>query len=86
MSNLKMNHETEADTRADRIDPALTALGWTGPDRTEGAKVSREEMLWPGHILSVDEQNVPETASFVLQLSKKNLHFQNGALGEDCNA
>lgn len=38
-------NETEADTRADRIDPALTALGWTGPDRIETRWINNRKNL-----------------------------------------
>ncbi|GLQ26251.1 hypothetical protein GCM10007927_10540 [Sulfitobacter pacificus] len=61
-------NETEADTRADRIDPALMAQGWTGPDKTDGARVSREEMLWPGRIMSGGAQNAPKPADYVLRM------------------
>ena len=64
------NHaETEADTRADRIDPALAAQGWSGPNRIEGARVSREEMLWPGRIMSGGGLNAPKPADYVLRMN-----------------
>lgn len=60
--------ETEADTRATRIDPVLTAQGWEGPAKIEGARISREEMLWPGRILSGGTQNAPKPADYVLRM------------------
>jgi len=60
--------ETEADTRAWRIDPDLIAQGWDGPDRTEGARVHREEMLWPGRIMSGGATNAPKPADYVLRM------------------
>jgi hypothetical protein len=39
---MPIGAETEADTRAMRIDPDLAANGWEGPAKTEGARVHRE--------------------------------------------
>ena len=61
--------ETEADTRAMRIDPALAAKGWEGLNKIEGARISREEMLWPGRILSGGGQNAPKPADYVLRMN-----------------
>lgn len=61
--------ETEADTRATRIDPALVLKGWEGLNKIEGARVSREEMLWPGRILSGGGQNAPKPADYVLRMN-----------------
>ncbi len=63
-----MQNETEADTRALRIDPSLAAQGWEGPNRTEGARVHREEMLWPGRIMSGGATNAPQPADYVLRM------------------
>ena len=41
-------HETEADTRANRIDPVLNEAGW---GRVEGSQVQRE-LICPGRILA----------------------------------
>jgi hypothetical protein len=41
-------HETEADTRANRIDPVLRDAGWSVVD---GAQVHRE-LICPGRILA----------------------------------
>ncbi|MGJ8561844.1 MAG: EcoAI/FtnUII family type I restriction enzme subunit R [Litorimonas sp.] len=62
-------NETEADTRAMRIDPDLAAQGWEGPSKVDGARVSREEMLWPGRILSGGGQNAPKPADYVLRMN-----------------
>jgi type I restriction enzyme R subunit len=67
--NAPPPNETEADTRADRIDPSLAAQGWTGANKVEGARVSREEMLWPGRILSGGGQNAPKPADYVLRMN-----------------
>ncbi len=61
--------ETEADTRAMRIDPDLAANGWEGPARHEGARVSREEMLWPGRIQSGGQKDSPKPADYVLRVN-----------------
>ncbi len=41
-----IHHETEADTRANRIDPVLRAAGW---GVVEGSRVRREHIC-PGRI------------------------------------
>jgi len=64
-----LHKETEADTRALRIDPDLAANGWEGPDKTDGARVHREEMLWPGRIMSGGAQNAPKPADYVLRMN-----------------
>ena len=61
-------NETEADTRAMRIDPALAATGWEGPAKIDGARVHREEMLWPGRILAGGEKQSPKPADYVLRM------------------
>ena len=43
---MSLRDETEADTRADRIDPALRAAGW---GVVEGSRI-RREMICPGRI------------------------------------
>lgn len=62
-------HETETDTRATRIDPALAASGWEGPTKQEGARISREEMLWPGRILNGGNKNTPKPADYVFRVN-----------------
>ncbi len=66
---MNISQETEADTRAMRIDPTLVAQGWEGPDKLDGARVSREEMLWPGRIMSGGAQNAPKPADYVLRMN-----------------
>lgn len=65
---MNIHSETEADTRAIRIDPVLAAQGWEGPTKVDGARISREEMLWPGRILSGGTQNAPKPADYVLRM------------------
>ncbi|MGO4916547.1 EcoAI/FtnUII family type I restriction enzme subunit R [Pseudogemmobacter sp. W21_MBD1_M6] len=62
-------NETEADTRAMRIDPDLAANGWEGTAKIEGARVHREEMLWPGRIMSGGQTNAPKPADYVLRMN-----------------
>ncbi|MBT0958672.1 DEAD/DEAH box helicase family protein [Alphaproteobacteria bacterium KMM 3653] len=64
-----MHSETEADTRAMRIDPDLAANGWEGPAKIGGARVHREEMLWPGRIMSGGQTNAPKPADYVLRMN-----------------
>jgi len=64
-----LSRETEADTRAMRIDPDLAANGWEGPAKTDGARVHREEMLWPGRIMSGGQTNAPKPADYVLRMN-----------------
>ena len=45
---MKLHDESEADTRAKRIDPALTAAGW---DTTPGAVIRREFSITQGRIM-----------------------------------
>ena len=61
--------ETEADTRAMRIDPDLAANGWEGPAKIDGARVHREEMLWPGRIMTGGQTNAPKPADYVLRMN-----------------
>ncbi len=69
MTTTPHPNETEADTRAMRIDPDLAANGWEGPSKTDGARVSREEMLWPGRIMSGGQTNAPKPADYVLRMN-----------------
>ena len=55
-----INAETEADTRANRIEPALYAAGWTKP------MVKREEIA-PGRILEGGRRASAMYADFVLR-------------------
>ncbi len=69
IDQMPLTSETEADTRAMRIDPGLAAMGWEGPTKTDGARVSREEMLWPGRIMSGGSTNAPKPADYVLRMN-----------------
>ena len=59
MSNAPHPNETEAGMRAMRIDPDHATNGWEGPNKAKGVRVSREEMLWPGRIMSGGQTNAP---------------------------
>jgi len=54
--------ETEADTRANRIDPVLAASGWT---TVPGAKV-RREVICPGRIMPGGKRGERLSADYVL--------------------
>lgn len=54
--------ETEAETRADRIDPALAAAGW---GVVEGSRV-RREMICPGRIIGGGKRANPLSSDYVL--------------------
>nr|WP_267889964.1 DEAD/DEAH box helicase family protein [Henriciella aquimarina] len=58
-----MSEETEADTRANRIDPVLAAAGWT---TTPGARV-RRELICPGRIMSGGRRGKSKTADYVFE-------------------
>lgn len=58
-----IHSETEADTRANRIDPVLAAAGWT---TTQGARV-RREVICPGRIMSGGRRATPMTADYVFE-------------------
>ncbi|MGO7967130.1 EcoAI/FtnUII family type I restriction enzme subunit R [Rhizobium ruizarguesonis] len=57
-----LHEETEADTRANRIDPVLIAAGW---GRVEGSKV-RREVICPGRILSGGKRGKSLSCDYVL--------------------
>ncbi|WP_299703538.1 EcoAI/FtnUII family type I restriction enzme subunit R [uncultured Tateyamaria sp.] len=61
--------ETEEDTRANRIDPELMKAGWYGPDAIPGARINREEMLWPGRINVGQNRAAPKPADYVLRMN-----------------
>lgn len=54
--------ETEADTRADRIDPVLAAQGW---GKVETSRV-RREVIAPGRILEGGRSATPMSSDYVL--------------------
>jgi type I restriction enzyme R subunit len=55
--------ETEADTRANRIDPVLREAGWGA---VEGSLISRELTIAPGRILAGGERSNALSADYVL--------------------
>lgn len=69
IDNSPQPNETEADTRAWRIDPELAASGWEGATKIDGARVHREEMLWPGRIMGGGQKNAPKPADYVLRMN-----------------
>lgn len=64
-----MTGETEADTRANRIDPALRDAGW---GVVEGSKVNRE-MICPGRITGGGGRANPLSADYVLSYRDRKL-------------
>lgn len=60
--------ETEADTRANRIDPVLQEAGW---GVVEGSKI-RREMICPGRITGGGRVN-PLSADYVLSYRDRKL-------------
>ncbi len=60
--------ETEADTRADRIDPVPREAGW---GVVEGSKI-RREMICPGRITGAGRIN-PLSADYVLSYRDRKL-------------
>ena len=59
--------ETEADTRATRIDPALVAAGWVPP-----ASIKRE-LIAPGRIVQGGKRANPRSADYVLVVNDQKL-------------
>ncbi|MEQ1902438.1 MAG: DEAD/DEAH box helicase family protein [Devosia sp.] len=57
-----IHDETEADTRAERIDPVLAAAGW---GKVEGSKV-RREVICPGRIQSGGKRGKSLSCDYVL--------------------
>lgn len=54
--------ETEAETRADRINPVLAAAGW---GVVEGSRL-RQEIICPGRILAGGRRSAPVSSDYVL--------------------
>jgi type I restriction enzyme R subunit len=54
----------EAETRAEHIDPALTAAGW---GVVEGSRIRREFPITPGRIEGLGRRGKPLTADYVLE-------------------
>jgi len=61
--------ETEADTRANRIDPALCEAGW---GEVEGSQINRE-LVCPGRIIGGSERANPMSADYVLSYKGRKL-------------
>jgi type I restriction enzyme R subunit len=59
---MAIHEETEADTRADRIDPVLKAAGW---GVVEGSRIRREKIC-PGRILVGGQRGKPLSCDYVL--------------------
>ena len=55
--------ETEADTRANRIDPVLKEAGW---NVVEGSTIQRELTIAPGRIIGGGERAGALSADYVL--------------------
>lgn len=66
---MSTHEETEADTRANRIDPVLEAAGWK---TTQGARV-RREVICPGRIMSGGRRGPSKTADYVFEYRGKKL-------------
>jgi type I restriction enzyme R subunit len=54
----------EAETRAEHIDPALKAAGWSV---VEGSRIRREYRIAPGRIVGAGRASKPLTADYVLE-------------------
>jgi type I restriction enzyme R subunit len=66
---MHATHETEADTRANRIDPVLRDAGWSVVD---GAQVHRE-LICPGRILGGGQRGTALSADYVLSYRGRKL-------------
>jgi type I restriction enzyme, R subunit len=66
---MHATHETEADTRANRIDPVLRDAGWGVMD---GAHVHRE-LICPGRILGGGQRGTALSADYVLSYRGRKL-------------
>ncbi|MCB5198780.1 DEAD/DEAH box helicase family protein [Loktanella sp. TSTF-M6] len=62
--------ETEADTRANRIDPVLREAGW---GVVEGSHVARELTIAPGRIMGGGQRGVTLSADYVLSYRGRQL-------------
>jgi len=60
----------EAETRADHVDPALSAVGW---GVVEGSRVRREYSITPGRIEGHGRRGMPLTADYVLEFRNTKL-------------
>jgi type I restriction enzyme R subunit len=59
---MKRGNRNEAETRAELIDPLLTALGW---GKVEGSRVRREQITL-GRLLGAGKRSKPDIADYVL--------------------
>lgn len=66
---MQQTNETEADTRANRIDPVLRDAGW---GMVEGAHVHRE-LICPGRILGGGQRGTALSADYVLSYRGRKL-------------
>lgn len=64
-----LDRETEADTRANRIDPVLRDAGW---NVVEGSQINREQVC-PGRIIGGGERANPMSADYVLSFNGRKL-------------
>jgi type I restriction enzyme, R subunit len=64
---MSVSGESEADTRANRVDPALIAAGWVPP-----TKISRE-LIAPGRIVTGGHRSNPRSADYVLIVNDQKL-------------
>ena len=64
-----LDKETEADTRANRIDPVLREAGW---NVVEGSQINRE-LVCPGRIIGGGERANPMSADYVLSYKGRKL-------------
>ena len=60
----------EAETRAERIDPALKAAGW---GVVEGSRIRREYLIAPGRIEGAGRRAMPLRADYVLEYRNRRL-------------
>ena len=60
----------EAETRAELIDPALTAAGW---GIIEGSRIRREFPISKGRLIGQGKRSQPLTADYILQYKNHNL-------------
>lgn len=62
--------ETEADTRANRIDPVLRDAGW---GVVAGSHVARELTIAPGRIMGAGQRGTSLSADYVLSMRGRQL-------------
>lgn len=62
----------EAETRAELIDPALSAAGW---GVGEGSRIRREYQISPGRIEGRGRRGKPSIADYVLEYRNRNTRF-----------